>query len=420
MRVYLDGAVHKPHNSAISIQARAISIASMYSSRNVRPKALITEASTPRKSTPVRKILVGKRILQRKPTTLLKQIDTSTLTRHTCNLSLPYASTTPLFHTPGIDYVLSVTLNMLNSLSGLKDSPLTRRLLLPTLCQTRRTDLLFVVFTKPTDFKARNHIRQTWASLRYFRFDGIRNHSENNIGVIDYFFTVAFSNPLNVSLQDLDLITAEIFRERDMLPVQLKGAQSNSVTLHLLASEFLLTACQHNTHHVVFIDKGLIPNVPLLGSFAVSQTPSSDQTPEPVYCFSVTDAQPIRPKKEKRLSSAEVVTLAEWPRPRYPPHCNIELGGFMISLSSLRMWRACARHYRVFKLPHVHLTGILTEAAGIPVRSYWATYGQATRLLPGLGVSSEAGRHPFFTHGDQQPTWVWRSVFRATLAEALL
>lgn len=420
MRTGLADEEHKPQNVALSIQARALSIASVYSSNDVRPKALTNEATTSRKWTTVPRISETNRVVPQKETEIQKQIDSNTLIRRTCKLSGPYASATPIVGNSDIDSVLSVTLNMLNSVSGLKNSPLLRHMILPNLCQSHRTDLLFVVLTSPIDFIVRNRIRQTWASLHYFHFEGMTKDSGKILGVIDYFFVVPFSNPVNVSLQQLDLIKAEIFRERDILPVLLKDIQGNSVILHMLTSEYLLNTCQNKANYIAFLDKNLIPNIPLLGSFVAAQTPTSnDHTLEPMYCFSVTDAQPVRPKRNQVKRSAESVSLAEWPRPRYPPHCNIELGGFVISLSSLRMWYTCARYYRLFKLPHIHLTGILTEAAGIPVRSYWTTYGQAIRLLPSVGSNSEAGRHLFFTHSTRQPTWVWRNVFQTTLAEAL-
>ncbi|KAF7256712.1 hypothetical protein EG68_06497 [Paragonimus skrjabini miyazakii] len=336
-----------------------------------------------------------------------------------CKRHLPYFSEIPIQKTESITRLLPATIRMLNSVSGSKDNELRESYVLKQLCRTSQTNLLFVVFSTPNHTKHRNNIRHTWGSLEKFNFDGLLNRAENGPRKLDYFFLITFPEEIDVNLQELDLINEELHRELDVLPIQMKSAQRTLVNLHLLVSEYLLTTCQQKIEHVVFIDEDLMPNIPLLGSFLSAQEIQSSGHPiAPIYCFPVVNAQPKRPKKNKPIDPTEV-SHSEWTKPSFPTHCDLELGGFAISMKSLEILYLCSRWYRTFKLPNVYLTGILPEAAGIPVQSYWTTHGQTVQLMPSFSTESQAGQHLFFSNSQQQPKWVWQSVFRATIATAL-
>ncbi|KAF5404372.1 Hexosyltransferase [Paragonimus heterotremus] len=345
-------------------------------------------------------------------------VNTSSVDRR-CKRHLPYFSEAPIQKTESINRLLPATIRMLNFFSGSKDNELKEGYILKQLCRTSQTHLLFVVFSTPNHTKHRNNIRHTWASLEKFNFDGLLNRAQNGPRKVDYFFLITFPEDIDVTLQELDLISEEVHRELDVLPIQLKSVQRTLVNLHLLVSEYLLTTCQQKIEHVVFIDEDLMPNIPLLGSFLNAQKiQDSDHPIAPIYCFSVVNAQPKRPKKNKPVDPTEV-SHSEWTKPSYPTHCDLELGGFAISMKSLELLYLCSRWYRTFKLPNVYLTGILPEAAGIPVQSYWTTHGQTVQLMPSFISESQAGQHLFFSNSQQQPKWVWQSVFRATISTAL-
>ncbi|KAF8564602.1 hypothetical protein P879_10499 [Paragonimus westermani] len=336
-----------------------------------------------------------------------------------CKRHLPYFSEIPIKRTESITKLLPATIRMLNSLSGSKDKELTESGILKQLCRGSQTDLLFVIFSTPNHTKHRNTIRHTWGSLEKFNFDGLLNRAEDGPRKVDYFFLITFPEDIDVTLQELDLISEEIHRELDVLPVQLKSVQRTSVNFHLLVSEYLLTSCQQKIKHVVFIGEDLMPNIPLLGSFLSAQEIQDSGHPiAPIYCYSVINAQPQRPKKNKPVGVSEV-SHSEWTKSSFPTHCDLELGGFAVSMKSLELLYLCSRWYKTFKLPNVYLTGILPEAAGIPVQSYWTTHGQTVQLMPSFSSESQAGQHLFFSNSQQQPKWVWQSVFRATVATAL-
>ncbi|VDP93593.1 unnamed protein product [Echinostoma caproni] len=343
-------------------------------------------------------------------------------TRH-CKHNAPYYSNSHVSPIKSIQNSLPSTLHMLNTLSPSKQTSdrLTVGSILPHLCLTEQTQLLIVIQSDVRNSSQRNRIRQSWSSLDYFTFDAT-GAGDRGPDKVEYLFLVDFVHNQSVlNAAQLDLFTLEIKREQDVLPIRIIPEEQRMYHSYLQASEYILTRCGSRVQYVAFLTDDLMPNIPLLGSFARENRnrPRSTDHIEPMYCFSVEEERPIRPRKTKQPGKV-IVTQSEWPRTTFPTYCDLRAGGFLISTSSLQLWMSCAHVYRSFiKLPQIFLTGILTEAAGVPIQRYWTTYGEPVPLLPSLGSGSEAGKHLFFTQTNLQPLWVWKSVFRSMLSEAL-
>ncbi|TGZ64335.1 hypothetical protein CRM22_006443 [Opisthorchis felineus] len=331
-------------------------------------------------------------------------------TSHCSTTSPKYAKvpTTPL---EPISRLLPETAALLNKLSRNSVNPLTSESIMPAVCKLPYTDLLFVIFSEPRHSQQRNRIRHTWASLQYFKFDG-----ESRIARIDYFFVVGLFGNAALGPSPANLLIDELDTERDILLLKVTGSETNRSRLHLLTAEWLLKHCDSKAGHVVFIEQDLIPNIPLLGSFIAAQKNIVELGPKPLYCFTIVGARPRRPKPRKPQQPFEV-SQTEWPNPQYMPHCNLEQGGFAVTMQSLRLWYSCSTVHNPFKLDRVFLTGILREAARLPIRPYWTTHGSTVPLLP--SSRHVAGKHIFFSQARLQPRGVWHGIFQGMLAESL-
>ncbi|KAA0183831.1 Hexosyltransferase [Fasciolopsis buskii] len=298
--------------------------------------------------------------------------------------------------------------------------------ILPDLCAVEQTQLLFVIRSDLQNTTQRDRIRRSWAALKYFNFDSTQaptSTTAHGPSKVDYLFLVDFQYNQTMDSHQLDMFIREIQTEQDILPILLQPEDRRLYRGYLQAGEFVLSRCESRLNSVAFLTDSLMPNIPLLGSFImeVNQPWGKRVQTSPMYCFTVEGERPTRTKKEVENHPDRVlVTRAEWSRPTFPVYCDLNAGGFVISMPSLQLWMSCALVYLPFpKLPHIYLTGILTEAAGVPVQRYWTTYGDPKVMLPSLGLGAQAGQHLFFTQTHVQPLWVWKSVFRSTLAEGL-
>ncbi|TPP62662.1 Hexosyltransferase [Fasciola gigantica] len=342
-------------------------------------------------------------------------------TRH-CRHQSPYYSASFGAEIRGVHVGLKRALDLLKTFSKTSFSvdPLNTSKILPSLCVAEQTQLLFVIQSDLQNITQRNRIRQSWATMDYFNFDAA-GLSASGPAKVDYLFLVDFIHNQTLNWHLLDSFTKEVQIEQDVLPILMNPEHKSLYHGYLQAGEFILTRCGLRVNSVAFLKDDLMPNIPLLGSFASEATHQLGKLAQtnPMYCFTVEGERPVRSKKHKQPGKV-TVTQAEWAKPVYPTYCDLKLGGFLISVRSLQLWMSCALVYRPFaKLPQVYLTGILTEAAGVPVKRYWTTYGDPVPMLPSLGSGSQAGQHLFFTQTNIQPWWVWKSVFRSILSEAL-